>query len=191
MDRRYLIAALFFTIAVIAVFVFTYPKYQTVTSSARLVEEKRKELDLQMALVQDISRLRSQYKEVKDEFARVELLVPVYNEGSIANLFVELEGLSGRNGVLLDGISFSQSKSLAKEKGKEKEKRYRIVNASVSLKGDYRGLKNFIQTIETNEHLMDITKISVAAVKEQEKEGDVTTITQTLSLTIGIDAYYQ
>ncbi len=186
MDRRYLIAGLFFTIAAIAAVMLTYPKYQTMMSSAKLAKEKKGEFDSQMALVQDISRLRSQYKEVKKEFERVERLVPANDEGSAANLFMELEGLTARNGMLLDSISFSQSKAL----GKEKEKKYRTINAKLSLKGDYRSFKNFMRSIESSEHLMDTTLISISAAKEKEKEDDVAT-QQTLSLTVGIDAYYR
>lgn len=189
MDRRYLIAGLFFTVAAIAAVMLVYPKYLTMASSARLAEEKKNEFDSQMALVQDISRLRSQYKEVKEEFERVDRLVPIYNEGSVADLFVELEGLTARNGMLLDAISFSQSKAVGKEK--EKEKKYRIVNARISIKGDYRSFKNFMRAIETSEHLMDVTVISISAVKEEEKDGDVAAAEQTLFLAIGIDAYYQ
>ena len=57
MDRRYLIASLFFIIAAVLAVVFVYPKYQTMNSSARTADEKQKEFDSQIALVQDISRL--------------------------------------------------------------------------------------------------------------------------------------
>lgn len=187
MDRRYFIASLFFIIAAVVAVVLVYPKYQVMNSSARSADEKQKEFDSQIALVQDINRLKSKYNEAKDEFGRVTALIPAYNEGSAADLFVELEGLASRNGVLLETISFGQSKTL----GKEKEKRYSTINAKLSLKGDYRGLKNFIRAIETNEHLMDVVHISVTAGTETKAEEGAAAAQQTLSVTADIDAYYQ
>lgn len=190
MDRRYLVAILFFIVAAVVAVVLVYPKYQVMRSSALMVDEKQKEFDSQIALVQDISRLKSQYNEAKEEFGRVGVLIPVYNEGTAADLFVELEGLTSRNGMLLETISFGQSKTL----GKEKEKKYSTVNAKLSLKGDYRGLKNFIRAIETSEHLMDVSRISVSATKEEKKKTESeggATAEQTLTLMVDIDAYYQ
>jgi len=190
MDRRYLIASLFFIIAAVLAVVFVYPKYQTMNSSARTADEKQKEFDSQIALVQDISRLKSQYNEVKEEFGRVGALIPAHDERSVAHLFVELEGLTSRNGVLLEAVSFGQGKTL----GKEKEKRYHIINAKLSLKGDYRSIKNFMRAIETSEHLMDATFITVSVAKAEEKEGEnkeEVVMQQALSVKIDVDAYYQ
>ncbi|MBI5912835.1 type 4a pilus biogenesis protein PilO [Candidatus Azambacteria bacterium] len=190
MDRRYLIASLFFIVAAVVAVVLVYPKYQVMSSSARIADEKQKEFDSQIALVQDISRLKSQYNEAKEEFGRVGVLIPAHSEGSAANLFVELEGLASRNGILLETISFGQSKTL----GKEKEKRHFTINAKLSLKGDYRSLKNFVRAIETSEHLMDVVLISVSAVQEEKKEGKSeggAAPEQPLSLKVDIDAYYQ
>lgn len=192
MDRRYLVASLFFIITAVIAVVLVYPKYQAMGSLSRSTDEKQKEFDSQIALVQDISRLKSQYNEVKDEFGRVMALIPAHNEGSVANLFVELEGLASRNGVLLESVNFGQGKTL----GKEKEKRYAIINANLSLKSDYRSIKNFMRAIETNEHLMDITFISMNAAaveknKDEKEEEEVAAAEQTLTVKINIDAYYQ
>ena len=192
MDRRYIIASLFFIIAAIVAVMLVYPKYQTVSVAAKAADEKQKEFDSQMVLVQDISRLKSQYNAVKEEFKRVNALIPEYGEKSIAALFIELEGLTSRNGVLLESISFGQSKTL----GKGQEKKYRTINAGIALKGDYQSFKNFLRGIETSEHLMDSTSISVNVIQEEkEGEGEEDKVSantqQILSFKIEITAYYQ
>ncbi len=192
MDRRYIIASLFFIIAAIVAGMLVYPKYQGVSLATKVADEKQKEFDSQMVLVQDISRLKSQYNAVKEEFKRVNALIPEYGEKSTAALFVELEGLTSRNGVLLESISFGQSKTL----GKGQEKGYRAISAGVALKGDYQSFKNFLRGIETSEHLMDITSVSVSVIREEKEgegeEGEVSANTQQiLSFKIEINAYYQ
>ena len=191
MDRRYIIAGLFFIITAIVAIVLVYPKYQVMSVAAKAVDEKQKEFDSQMALVQDISRLKSQYNAAKEELKRVNALIPEYGEKSIAALFVELEGLTARNGVLLESVSFGQSKTL----GKGQEKRYRTINASLMLKGDYQSFKNFLRGIETSEHLMDIISISVNVIQEEKEDEEETEVSantpQILSYKVDINAYYQ
>ena len=191
MDRRYIIAGLFFIITAIVAIVLVYPKYQVMSVAAKAVDEKQKEFDSQMALVQDISRLKSQYNAAKEELKRVNALIPEYGEKSIAALFVELEGLTARNGVLLESVSFGQSKTL----GKGQEKRYRTINAGLMLKGDYQSFKNFLRGIETSEHLMDIISISVNVIQEEKEDEEETEVSantpQILSYKVDINAYYQ
>jgi len=193
MDRKYFIASLFLIIAVVVAVVLVYPKYQAMGSLLGAIEEKQKEFTSQVALVQDISRLKSQHNEVKDEFNRVSALIPVADEQSVADLFVELEGLTSRNGVLLESISFAQGKALAKEK----EKRYHTISTILSIKGSYQSIKNFMRTIETSEHLMDVVSIAITA-PAQEKEGEekkegepVVVAQQVLTVKAEINAYYQ
>ncbi|MCR4322628.1 MAG: type 4a pilus biogenesis protein PilO [Candidatus Azambacteria bacterium] len=186
MDRRYLVAGLFFVVAMIIATMLVYPKYQAMRSSGQIAVERQRAFDSQIALAQDINRLKSQYKEVKKEFAVVEQLIPLYDEQSDANLFVELEGLTARSGVLLDAISFSKNKTI----GKQVEKRYHTTNAQISLKSDYRSFKNFMRSIETSGHLMDLTLISVSAAGGEGEDGADAT-QQLLTMKISIDAYYQ
>lgn len=192
MDRRYIIASLFFMIAAVVAGMLAYPKYQLMSAAAKTADEKQKEFDSQMVLVQDISRLKSQYNAVKEEFKRVNALIPEYGEKSIAALFVELEGLTSRNGVLLESIGFGQNKTI----GKGQEKKYRTITASLSLKGDYQNFKNFLRAVETSEHLMDIASISVSVIQEK-KEGEneeeevSANAQQILSFRVEISAYYQ
>lgn len=190
MDRRYLIASLFFIIAAIVAVMLVYPKYQAMSEAVAAADEKQKEFDSQVVLAQDISRLKSQYNEVKEEFKRVDALIPEYEEKSIAALFVELEGLTSRSGVLLESVSFGQSKTL----GKVQEKGFRTINANLSLKADYQSFKNFLRATETSEHLMDITSVSVNATQakkeDEESEGSADT-RQILLFKTDINAYYQ
>lgn len=192
MDRRYVMASLFFIITAVVAGMLVYPKYQVMSVAAKAVDEKQKEFDSQMVLVQDISRLKSQYNVAKEEFKRVNALIPEYGEKSIAALFVELEGLTSRNGMLLESISFGQNKII----GKGQEKKYRTITAGLSLKGDYQNLKNFLRGVETSEHLMDITSISVSVIQEKKEgenaEEEISANTQQiLSFSIEISAYYQ
>ena len=92
MDRRYIIASLFFIIAAIVAGMLVYPKYQGVSLATKVADEKQKEFDSQMVLVQDISRLKSQYNAVKEEFKRVNALIPEYGEKAPRPYLLNLKG---------------------------------------------------------------------------------------------------
>ena len=197
MDRRYIITALFFIAAVIVLVVLVYPKYQVVQISSRLVAERQNEFDAQMVLVQEISRLRSQQKQMAEEIAQVADLLPVLTKKSVSDLFVELEGIAAESGLLLDTVSFTEASSQP-QKGKDviaSTTAYKTIAAQLKMKGDYRNFKNFVRTIETNKHLMDITLSSIsstAVAGEMKKDDGVSDDEETPPVyAVTIHAYYQ
>lgn len=197
MDRRYIIAGLVFIAGVIIAVVLAYPKFQVVQISSRLVSEKQNEFDAQMVLVQEISRLRSQQRQMEEDVALIEDLLPTFSKKSVSDLFVELEGIAAESGLLLDTVSFSEAKEQA-QKGKEKTAgagTYKTIAAQLKMKGEYRDFKRFVRMIETNKHLMDITTAAISAtpVSKDEKAdkslSDAEKMPPTYSVTI--HAYYQ
>ena len=200
MDRRYIIAGLFFFASVILAVVLVYPKYQVVQISMRLVEEKANEYEAQMVLVQEISRLRSQQKQMTEEIAHMEDLLPTLTKKSVADLFIELESIAAESGLLLDTISFSEEKEQAQKAGQKPVpvKMYKTISAQVKMQGEYRDLKNFVRIVEKNKHLMDIitTKISTTSSENKAQKGvdapENSEIMKTLpSFEIMMRAYYQ
>lgn len=200
MDRRYIIAGLFFFASVILAVVLVYPKYQVVQISSRLVEEKANEFEAQMVLVQEISRLRSQQKQMTEEIAHMEDLLPTLTKKSVADLFIELESIAAESGLLLDTISFAEEKEQAQKAGQKQAsaKMYKTISAQLRMQGEYRDLKNFVRIIEKNKHLMDIMNVSIStasSVGEAQKSGTTSEKSQTItvlpSFAIMIRAYYQ
>lgn len=199
MDRRYIIAGLFFVAAAIMAVVLVYPKYQVVRISSQLAAEKQSEFDAQLVLVQEISRLRSQQRQMTEEIAQVADLLPVFSKKSVADLFVELEVIAAESGLLMDTVSFAEIKATA-PRGQEKAvvaTTYKTISAQVKMKGEYRDFKKFVRTIETNKHLMDITITTIASsaigskVKVQDEEKDTAVPEVPPTYTVTINAYYQ
>lgn len=198
MDRRYIIAGLFFTVAVIVTVVLAYPKFQVMQISSRLVAEKQDEFEAQMVLVQEISRLRSQHKQMEGQFSVMSELVPPFTKKSVSDLFVELETIAAESGLLIDSISFTEVKD-STQKGKEKavsSSIFKTVSAQLKMKGEYRDFKNFVRAIEMNRHLMDITLASIASGAEEQEQKDGESESGAAEKTppmysVTIHAYYQ
>lgn len=196
MDRRYLIAGLFFIAAVIMAVVLVYPKFQVIQISSQLVDEKQNEFDAQMVLVQEISRLRTQQKQMTEEVAVMVDLLPVFTKKSVSDLFIELESIAAESGLLLDTISFTETKDQTqKDPGKTAgSAMHKTVLAQLRMKGEYRDFKNFVRMIETNKHLMDITIASIGAASEAQTNAGAPASEKTKNpptYSVTIRAYYQ
>lgn len=196
MDKRYLIAIVLCAAAGIILFTLAYPAYQRTQLLERLIGEREEELAAQNALVKEIGKLRAQHKQIKKETNRVFDLLPSFSAQSVPELFIELEGLASQNGVLLETISFANQGKIKGAGGEEHT--HKTVNAQFSLKGTYNDVKRFAQAVETSEHLMDATAISLAAplssakTSEEKKEPQETQGGADLfSLKVSLDAYYQ
>lgn len=198
MDKRYFIAIVLCAAAGIIAFTLAYPAYRQVRSLERFVAWREEELAAQNALVKEIGKLKTQQKQMQKETARVFDLLPSFGAQSIPELFIALEGLASQSGVVLDTISFAPHTQTKGAAGAE-ENLYKTVNAQFSLKGSYDDLKRFARAIETSEHLMDMTALSLlppAASEKtsQEKEGaqkEARGEAGLFSLKASLDAYYQ
>lgn len=197
MNRQYISALLLFAAAVIVVIVLVYPTYQVTLLSSQELLKRQKEFETQSSLVQELSRLKTKYKEVEPQLSRLFTLLPALGPTSIPELFIELEGLTAQNGLLLEKVSFSLAKSPTPQGGDTERTAFKTITAQIALKGSYQGLKNFAKAVETNEHLMDIASVSLTAPKgSTEEEGEkgkesAEEARGVLSYTMSIVAYYQ
>ncbi|MBI1755406.1 type 4a pilus biogenesis protein PilO [Candidatus Azambacteria bacterium] len=194
MDRRYVIAGLFFAAAAIMAVVLVYPAYQRMLSASRSVAHSQEEFNARAGVVKEISKLKGQYKQMEKDITNVFEILPLFGTRSISEFFIELEGLSAQSGVSLETVSFSQSKAKEVKSGK---RGYTAVNARIAFKGSYENTKRFVRAIETNKHLMDVKDIALAPPQmsagksEKEKTDVVSERTDLFSVKISLDAYYQ
>lgn len=184
MDRRYIIAGLFFIAAAIVGIVLVYPEFQRMSAAAQLVSEYEADFDAQNTLVLESGKLISDYKASAAEVAKVAAHLPLYSQRSMPELLIELEKLAGDNGLFLTRISF-----LHTEQGGADAKPYQIVNTQLSLKGSYRSFKNFAKATEKSMHLMDVALVSLIPLRAG--EGEALTANTGFDISVSLNAYYQ
>lgn len=196
MSSKYLIAGLVFAASVIIAVVFVYPNYQIFTASEQLAANKQNELDAQTALINEINKAQSRYKKAEDELLTVSDLLPVFNQKSIADLFVEMENIASESGVLMNSINFG-GETMKSDKG------YKTIDVKLSALASYDAFKKFAAIIEKNRHLMDMTAVSITAgasnVKEKKTGGEESAAEaavsqpedQAFTYSVSINVYYQ
>lgn len=207
MDRKYILAATFFILATIIGIVFVYPKYQETSASSRTLSDKRAEQEKQNVTVASIARVYDSYKKSSQNVDRIQYLLPKLDAQSIPKLFIEMEGMAAQSGVFLNSISLKDENSDAPVKSggaAQASKGYKKINVFIDAKGGYGSVKSFGDAIENNEHLMDITLLSIIS-SQASKGGDSTGKTAPvdakgtgqdkpltdLTYKITISAYYQ
>ena len=167
MSSKYLSAGLIFIAAVIVGVVLVHPKYQMFRVSGKAVEEKQGELDAQAALINEINKTKSKYKKAEDDLLKVADLLPALGPKSVSELFVELESIASESGVLIQTINFG---SASEQKDGKPAKGYKTIDARLSVVASYGAFKKFAATVEKNQHLMDITDVSITKGAAQKKE---------------------
>lgn len=174
MDRKYILAATLFILTIIIGIVFIYPKYKETSLSSRTLSDKRAEQEKQNVTIASIARVYDSYKKSSQDIGRVQYLLPPLDAQSIPKLFIEMEGLASQSGIFLNSISFTEEKSAASVKSGETaqaSKGHKKINILIDAKGGYGSIKSFGDAIENNEHLMDITSLSILG-SHASKEGD-------------------
>lgn len=164
MDRKYILAGTLFILTMIIGIVFVYPKYKESSNSSQALSVKRAEQEKLNVTVAAITRVYDSYKKSTQDIGRIERLLPVLDDQSIPKLFVEMEGLASQSGIFLNSISFKDEKIDVSKKSENSSKTtsgYKTIEIFLEGKGGYNSIKAFGDAIENNEHLMDITLLSI------------------------------
>ena len=197
MNQKYFTSGLIFVISVIIVVIFVYPKYQSFKASAQLVSDKQSELDAESALVSEANKVQARYKKAEADLLKVSDLLPVLNQKSIADLFIEIESIASESGVLINVISFGEDSA-------KSDNKYKTINVKLTALSSYDAFKIFSLGIEKNQHLMDVMTVSITPEsggdKGEKPDSDQATTTESelvpseerlFIYAVSINVYYQ
>ena len=110
-------------------------------------ENKKQELN-------SIKELLASYNEISDKYKdKIESIAPVRKNKE--EIFSEINHLAYQNGLLLQGISLSESEGPSIVPGVE------TITVNFSVRGtDYEAFKNFLSAMENNLPLLDVLSLS-------------------------------
>lgn len=196
MSRNYLIAGLFFAAALVVGLMLTYPAYQDMQAAQKNVADRQEEFSTETALVTEVQDLQSKYKSARDDIQKASDLLPTFGSRSLPDLMIELEKLATQSGVSLDSVTFTSPNDKAgNTQGGTMPSSVKTVITKLQIKGAYANIKYFVYSIEADEHLMDLTTISItppAALSSSAKQGTSTAAADNLfTLATSLNVYYQ
>ena len=135
------------------------PKYQEFgADSKNNIDNLRAELVKRQKFLENLQILTSNYQKFSpQEIARLQHLLP--KESDIPGLFVQLQALTLGNNIFLAGVSINESPEAAQTKIEGVKKLSININLVGSAGGGYDEIKRFLDALENNLRLFDVTSV--------------------------------
>jgi len=179
------------------------PAYDNLNANRQIIAQEKSTLEQITAFNQKIEEMNRQYKA--EELERLLSVLP--KEEELPSLLIQLEALAIGNGLIMESVDFSEitsgvtppqpspelqnvlptSQEASGESvlGNQQETQatpYKILAVRLKLSGGYDAFKNYLQAVEKNLRLMDVTSLDLDS-----KSG----ITQYLAFSVNLQVYYQ
>lgn len=164
MSREFkLISVLAVLIILILSFLFVLkPKYDEIIQSQQEFKTRQEEFENQKIYFDGIKKLISNYQKIASaDIEKINNVLP--QKKDVAGLFVQMEALAKESGLNLLGLDIAERKEpLELEKIKIKE-----LDIALNLSGgDYFAFKKFLNAVESNLRIMDVTSINFSSEAE-------------------------
>ena len=175
MNRQIII----FTITILAIALVGWglflPSLNSVFESMATLKAEQAKLAEADAAKQKLSDLQKKDVLSESNYQRVTEAITLTED--LPGLLVQLEALASQNGLILDRVALTpanekKSKSVSQSASQETEQAGSPVSPSqgglktsevlVGLSGDFSSLRNFLEVVENNLRLMDVSSVSLS-----------------------------
>ncbi len=190
MYKKYIYGTILIVLATIIFVAFVEPKRERVSLLNDFIKKREQELLGKEGFLKELDAIKKSFSQEIENVNKINIFLP--KEPNIADLLVELDNLTYRNGLLLKDISFSQP-TFVKVKGSSG---FHEVVVDLSVSGTYESLLNFNDSIKSNRHLMDVKRIEILSLNDlSQNNSDLlenqNNIVPTFNYKVKVSAYYQ
>ena len=147
-----------------------WPQYQTFSAKKDLLEARILELRQKEAYFANLEKIYEQIQNYKPELEKINSAIPT--EYSLPEMYNFIKATAEKNGLILKNIS--QAK-LGAPTGAANQG----VSLSISIEGDYPGLKEFISALYQNIRLIEVKTMGFSSPKGT--EGGLMTVNMQLT----------
>lgn len=133
---------------------FPYPAYQRITAYRTALEERERLLTERQAALAHVATLKKEYDQRAASILQFSAVIPSKTE--TAELISALEQIANRSGVQISEITISDTKQ-------QTQTDYQVMNIGVNGKSTYSGLVTFLENLERNIRLLDVSKVDAGA----------------------------
>jgi Tfp pilus assembly protein PilO len=138
----------------VAAYFVLMPKYNSYKDLKNQVNKREQTLSDRQKMQVDLKELEDNYSSAKMKVKDISNILP--KEKQIPELLVQLEAIAKENSMTLASINVTPA---AEEKGVN----YKSLRISLGLAGSYSNLKKYLDSVERNMRIMDITSIDFSA----------------------------
>lgn len=151
-NLRNLIGAFLIASGIFLTWGWTLPGYQAANLLKGLAMEKEAELVKKQEIMEKLKSLNRQIESRADEITRLSQVVPITK--SVPEVISALENAGALNGMNIFTITSGDRKGDATSK-------FDSVFFEVEAEGSYLSLVNFLQSVESNLRILDVSSIDV------------------------------
>ncbi len=179
MNKKLVITLISFLAAILLVFVFIEPLWNSVKGLRSDIAGQNQEIEKIEELLVKVNKLEQEYQELNDDAEKISLALP--KEKDLAYLLTQFETLASSNGLLLESISLEEqdvSQDIRQpplgSSSQGSSKIEALINApslslQVRLSGSYESFKGYLSFLEDNVRLMDVQ--SIGFTSQGDKKG--------------------
>ncbi len=190
-----IILALFIGAAIVF-FTMTWPMFDQVLKDNKNLALAKAEYQKQAEAVRLAKSIVDQYKNLTDVNQMISLTMPRSEE--LYNAIVQLNKISEDSGLSIQSIALQKISSATTASSKTSSassqsllKSPQQVALTLSLNGTYESFKTWLEAVETNIRLMDITNISFSGVKTTPTERGSGAGFNFFNFSVALNLYYQ
>lgn len=135
------------------------PQYQTLKIFQQEVKTRQNELQSKEEYLSNLRKASDELKEYESQISKIDSILP--SDPGLPALFDFVQNASSQSGLVLKGISPSNTRPSQKFEGiKETE-------LSLILSGSYSSFKNFLSVLEKTSRLIEIKSISFSSPEKE------------------------
>lgn len=127
------------------------PEYQQVNELRGILTAKTDLLSEQQSIISQVESLLSQYQSSARIQETVSLSLPIKEDSS--SIFGQLQALAQANGISIEVFGVQNLPITKSNLG--------VLQVSLKMTGPYENFKNFLQGVETNIRVMDLSSLKI------------------------------
>ncbi|HPR91190.1 MAG TPA: type 4a pilus biogenesis protein PilO [Candidatus Paceibacterota bacterium] len=169
---------------------------QTTMSDIKLAEADKSELEKYKVLA---DKLASESVQMENQISDIKAVLP--STPQTAEILATLDILAKQNGLVLDKIDFTFSNAERQNSEQTANDLPALVNAQLTLRGNYLGFKTFLQEIEREKRLLNLFSLiinnktlaatSIVVTNNKPKIVTNNNLATVLEYQVSLTAYYQ
>lgn len=138
-----------------------YPAVLKVKESKKELLTLQKTIEQKQNSISQFKAISEKYKSARSDFQKLNQMLA--SDPDIIFQLIQLETLTGNNGLIIEDISFGAWQAF-------QENQVGILPVNLKVSGSYSAFKNFLEAIAKNLNLMDVGSISFQPPKEGEEK---------------------
>ncbi|MBU1118584.1 type 4a pilus biogenesis protein PilO [Patescibacteria group bacterium] len=158
-----------------------YTDFESAQAKEKVLQAEKAEIE---SSIESLSVTMTNYEAIKENAEKINDVLPTKEQ--VPELLYQLEAIAEKEaGVSFAGVSFANSAEQQNEEStQELPSGVHTMNVAVQIHGTYPGLKRYLDAIEQNIRIIDVTSVQFSGAYQLDESPDL------FEYQISMNAYY-